>query len=233
MWHVSEWCELRRDWTLITLAPMHFYGSITIVPCCGRYEERMRFLAMLTLVLVAIPCRAADHTMRASVSAGAGTGWAQRVADGNGMQGLFGNVDGSLVFDAIHGVRFGGQVARFGFLLGDMTIKTFDLAYSVQLDTSTDRKRVSGSFGLVVGPSLAFVECADTVANNQTLLGVRAGAFVDVNLRPSPLTLGLDASFRAGTQVAGYPSADWLLTIGIHAGFTFELPLSISHGPHT
>lgn len=121
-----------------------------------------------------------------------------------------------VAFDGVNGVRAGFTSAT-GIIGPDVRI--YDVDYSHQWNTSPFLRGVTGSFGVLVGPSLADVSYGGDQPDRHFAFGGRAGAFADLNLWM--FTLGADASYRIGFSNVGYES---MAIVGLHAGVTFALP---------
>jgi hypothetical protein len=144
----------------------------------------------------------------------AGLGIMSRAVDSSGGPTFGGDV--SYMFAGTQGVRVG-----YAYALGIFgpEIHVADIDYSWQYNTSRELKRVTGSFGLVLGPSVGFVSYLGNNPDNHVSFGGRAGAFADMHIWN--FTLGVDGSYRFGFA-SGY-GAEGFGSLGVHAGLTFDI----------
>jgi len=131
-----------------------------------------------------------------------------------------------------NGITMGGDVAwlfggnqgvRVGYAYGagifGPSLHVVDVDYTLQYNTSPKLTGVTGSFGVVLGPSMGFVSYSSNNANEHVTFGGRAGAFADLDIWN--FALGIDGSYRFGFA-SGY-GAEGFGTFGVHLGLTFDV----------
>ena len=120
------------------------------------------------------------------------------------------------LFHGTQGVRVG---YAYGIGVFGPELHVIDVDYTWQYNTQRDLKKLTGSFGVVVGPSVGFVSYLGNTPDQHATFGGRAGAFADLNIWN--FALGIDGSYRFG-YASGY-GAEGFGTFGIHAGVTFDV----------
>lgn len=117
----------------------------------------------------------------------------------------------------------GNQGVRVGYAYGlgvfGPEIHVVDVDYTWQYNTQRDLKKLTGSFGVVFGPSVGFVNYLGNEPDQHMSFGGRAGAFADLNIWN--FAIGVDASYRFGLA-SGY-GAEGFGTVGAHVGLTFDV----------
>jgi hypothetical protein len=120
------------------------------------------------------------------------------------------------LFEGNQGVRVG---YAYGIGIFGPELHVVDVGYTWQYNTQRDLKKLTGSFGFVIGPSVGFVNYLGNTPDEHVAFGGRAGAFADLNIWN--FALGLDASYRFGFA-SGY-GAEGFGTVGAHLGLTFDV----------
>jgi len=120
-----------------------------------------------------------------------------------------------IAFDGANGIRAGYSDASGIF---GPEVRVWDLDYSHQWNTAPRLRGVTGTFGVLVGPSVGYVDYEGDDPQQHFAFGGRAGLFADLNLWN--FTLGLDASARLGFSDYG---AETTAMVGVHAGLTFDV----------
>jgi hypothetical protein len=117
----------------------------------------------------------------------------------------------------------GTQGARVGYAYGvgvfGPEVHVVDVDYSWQYNTHRDLKKLTGSFGVLFGPSAGFVNYLGNTPDQHVSFGGRAGAFADLNIWN--FALGIDGGYRFGFA-SGY-GAEGFGTLGVHLGLTLDV----------
>jgi hypothetical protein len=190
------------------------------------------YLALLGVIFCARSA-AADEPSRVIADANADTNaGVERTRDRIGVYGTVGMGALSRPGETVGGGTLGGEVAlvlgglhglRVGYAYSAAVfgpeVHVFDLDYTIQWNSHRRMKGVTGSVGLMLGPSVASVSYGGNQPDGHATFGGRVGAFADLNLWM--VTLGLDLSGRLGLSSAY--GAESLASVGLHAGLTFDV----------
>jgi len=130
--------------------------------------------------------------------------------------GFAGGGDLAWLFKGTQGVRVGYAFGQGGF---GPQVHVVDVDYTWQHNTNEKLEKVTGSFGVLIGPSVGFVNYLGDNPDQHVSFGGRAGAFADLNIWN--FAIGVDASYRFGFA-SGY-GAEGLGTVGAHIGLTFDV----------
>ncbi len=160
----------------------------------------------------------APHDRVLAVANG-GLGLMSRQAPTNGSatgSGYTFGGDLAWLFNGNQGVRVG---YAYGIGIFGPEVHVVDAGYTWQYNTHRDLKKLTASFGFVLGPSVGFVNYLGNNPDEHVTFGGRAGAFADLDIWN--FALGVDASYRFGFA-SGY-GAEGFGTIGAHLGLTFDV----------
>lgn len=124
--------------------------------------------------------------------------------------------DVAYLFNGVHGIHVGYAYA--GAVFGP-EVHIADVDYSWQWNTSPELRKVTASFGILIGPSLGFVSYGGNAPQEHATFGGRAGLFADLHLWQ--FTIGVDGTYRLGFA-SGF-GAESFGSLGLHAGVSFEI----------
>ena len=124
--------------------------------------------------------------------------------------------DVAWLFKGIQGVRVG---YAYGIGIFGPELHVVDVGYTWQYNTHRELKKLTGSFGFTLGPSVGFVNYLGSNPDEHVTFGGRVGAFADLNIWN--FALGIDGGYRFGFA-SGY-GAEGFGTFGAHLGLTFDV----------